>query len=41
VKEQGEYTADKKNKEWKEYDADGKLVSTSMYRAGKLITGKP
>ena len=31
VKEQGEYAADKKHKEWREYDEGGNLVTNHAF----------
>ncbi|MCI0750802.1 MAG: toxin-antitoxin system YwqK family antitoxin, partial [Flammeovirgaceae bacterium] len=36
IREQGEYIADRKHKEWKEYDEQGKLVTTFVFYAGIL-----
>jgi uncharacterized protein len=36
IKEQGEYVANKKHKEWKEFDEEGKLVKSYMFNAGIL-----
>src|SRR5690606_26999347 len=41
IKEQGEYVADKKHKEWKQYDETGKLVTTIIYKAGVVINTIP
>ena len=38
IREQGEYVADKKHKEWKEFDETGALKKTLLYRAGILIS---
>jgi antitoxin component YwqK of YwqJK toxin-antitoxin module len=40
MKEQGEYIADKRHKEWKEYDEQGQLKRTLLYRAGILVVPK-
>jgi antitoxin component YwqK of YwqJK toxin-antitoxin module len=40
IKEQGEYVANKKHKEWKEFDETGKLIKTLKFQAGILISEK-
>jgi len=40
IKEQGEYVANKKHKEWKEFDEEGTVVKTYVFRAGILIEEK-
>jgi antitoxin component YwqK of YwqJK toxin-antitoxin module len=40
IKEQGEYIANKKHKDWKEFDENGKLTTTRVFRAGILIEPK-
>ena len=40
MKEQGEYIADKKHKDWVEYDEQGQVVKTYTFKAGILIEEK-
>jgi antitoxin component YwqK of YwqJK toxin-antitoxin module len=40
VREQGEYIADKKHKTWTEYDEQGSVKSTLVFRAGILVPPK-
>ena len=40
IKEQGEYVANKKHKEWREFDPEGKLIKIQNFRAGMLIEPK-
>lgn len=37
VKEAGEYVADKKHKEWKTYDEQGKLERSIIFKAGSAV----
>jgi antitoxin component YwqK of YwqJK toxin-antitoxin module len=37
IKEQGEYVADKKHKEWKEFDENGNPTRTLTFKAGILV----
>ena len=40
LKEQGEYVAGRKHKEWKEFDEQGKLIRTFVFNAGILVEEK-
>ncbi|QLH31090.1 MAG: hypothetical protein HWD62_00375 [Cyclobacteriaceae bacterium] len=40
IMEQGEYVANKKHKEWKEFDEEGNVVKTYVFRAGILMEEK-
>jgi antitoxin component YwqK of YwqJK toxin-antitoxin module len=40
IKEQGSYVANKKHNEWKEYDEQGNVIKTLVFRAGILIEEK-
>ncbi len=37
IREQGEYVGDKQHKEWKEYDEQGNLKRTIIFRAGTVV----
>ena len=37
LKEEGQFAADKKHGIWKQYDAGGKLINTTTYRAGTVV----
>ena len=37
LKEQGEYVANRKHKEWKEFDEKGNLIKTYVFKAGILV----
>ncbi len=40
IKEQGEFVANKRHKEWKEFDERGNLVKTTVFKAGIVVEEK-
>ena len=40
VREQGEYAADRKHREWKMFDEEGNLINTVIYRGGVVVPAK-
>ena len=41
IHEQGDYMGDKKHGEWKEFDAQGNLLKTHIFKAGNLVQTTP
>jgi antitoxin component YwqK of YwqJK toxin-antitoxin module len=41
IKEQGDFIGDKKHGEWKEFDEQGNLKRTLIFKAGNLVQTIP